>query len=221
MPHPKTPEPADDLPAGLGQPALRALNAAGITQLTQLTRLTEAELLALHGVGPKAARLLQAALKAQGLALAAPASTGKTGSEAVSNSPKSWVKTHIEGYLASDGQRGHQWRGWPTLLLTVRGRKSGQLRRTALIYGRAGQNYLVVASNGGAARHPLWYLNLLDDPAVQVQVGAETFKARARTAPPEEKPRLWQIMRTIYPAYDSYQAKTDRDIPLVILEPVP
>ncbi len=140
--------------------------------------------------------------------------------EEVTDSPTGWVKTHIKGYVESDGKRGHQWRGWPTLLLTTRGRKSGKLRRTALIYGRDGDNYLLVASNGGAAKHPLWYLNLTDHPEVELQVGAEKFKARARTATPEEKPRLWKVMTKVYKTYDSYQAKTKREIPLVILEPV-
>lgn len=139
--------------------------------------------------------------------------------EEVSDSPTGWVKSHIRKYVESDGQDGHRWRGLPTLLLTTRGRKSGKLRRTALIYGRDGDNYLVVASNGGAARHPFWYLNLVDRPEVEIQVGADKLRARARTAEAAEKPRLWKLMREIYPAYDSYQAKAGREIPLVIVEP--
>jgi deazaflavin-dependent oxidoreductase (nitroreductase family) len=130
------------------------------------------------------------------------------------------VRDHIEDYVTSDGAKGHRWRGMNTLLLTTRGRKSGLLRRTALIYGRDGDNYLVVASNGGAARHPQWYLNLATNPEVEVQAGADRFAARARAANAEEKPRLWAIMSAIFPTYDSYQARTKRDIPLVILEPV-
>ena len=95
-----------------------------------------------------------------------------------------------------------------TLLLTTRGRRSGQLRRTALIYGRDGDRYLVVASVGGSARHPAWYLNLTEHPEVEVQVGAERFAATARTAGPEEKPRLWSLMTAIWPAYEDYQRKT-------------
>jgi deazaflavin-dependent oxidoreductase (nitroreductase family) len=75
-----------------------------------------------------------------------------------------------------------------------------------------------VASNGGAAKHPAWYLNLVDSPEVRVQVGPETFAARARTATEEQKPRLWRLMASIWPEYDRYQARTARDIPLVILE---
>lgn len=138
----------------------------------------------------------------------------------VFDSPRGWVQSHIKEYVESDGKKGHRWRGWPTLLLTTRGRKSGKLRRTALIYGRDGERYLLVASNGGASEHPLWYLNLSEDPNVELQVGADKFAARARTATPKEKPRLWKIMSKIYPQYDKYQAKANREIPLVIVEPV-
>jgi deazaflavin-dependent oxidoreductase (nitroreductase family) len=140
--------------------------------------------------------------------------------EQIFDSPTGWVRSHIRAYVESDGKEGHLWRGLPTLLLTTRGRKSGMLRRTALIYGREGKNYLVVASNGGAPNHPLWYLNLVDNPEVEIQVGADKFIARARTAAPTEKRPLWQLMTKIFPLYDKYQAKASRDIPLVILEPV-
>jgi deazaflavin-dependent oxidoreductase (nitroreductase family) len=106
-----------------------------------------------------------------------------------------------------------------TLLLTTRGRRSGKLRRTALIYGRDGPRYLVVGSKGGAKRHPNWYLNLVENPDVHVQVGAEKFDARASTATSRQRPRLWRIMAEIWPEYDRYQARTDREIPVVILEP--
>lgn len=96
--------------------------------------------------------------------------------------------------------------------------RSGRLRRTALIYGEDGGRHLVVASRGGAKKHPSWYLNLVAHPEVHLQVGAEKFPARARTATAEEKPRLWQIMTSIWPEYDRYQARTARDIPVVILE---
>jgi deazaflavin-dependent oxidoreductase (nitroreductase family) len=139
--------------------------------------------------------------------------------EEVKDSPTGWVASHIRRYVDSDGDNGHEWRpGVHTLLLTTRGRRSGKLRRTALIYGRDGDRYLVVASVGGAAKHPAWYLNLVEHPEVEVQVGAERFAARARTATVEEKPRLWSLMAGIWPAYDSYQKKTRRDIPVVILE---
>jgi deazaflavin-dependent oxidoreductase (nitroreductase family) len=136
------------------------------------------------------------------------------------DSPVDWVAQHTRQYVATNGAQGHLWNGVPTLLLTTIGRRSGRPRRTALIYGRDGDRYVVVASKGGAPEHPLWYLNLRAQPEVEVQVGAERFRARARPAMPGEKPRLWQQMTQIWPAYDEYQTKTARDIPVVILEPV-
>ena len=135
------------------------------------------------------------------------------------DSPVGWVAAHTKQYVATNGAEGHLWNGVPTLLLTTTGRRSGQPRRTALIYGRDGDRYLVVASKGGAAEHPQWYLNLREQPEVALQVGAERLRARARTATPEEKPRLWHQMTQIWPDYDAYQTKTTRDIPVVILEP--
>jgi deazaflavin-dependent oxidoreductase (nitroreductase family) len=138
--------------------------------------------------------------------------------EEVTDSPTGWVAKHVRRYVESGGASGHRWYGKDTLLLTTRGRKSGKLRRTALIYGRDGDRYLLVASNGGAAKHPSWYLNLVEHPEVQLQVGADRFAGRARRASPEEKRRLWPLMVSILPRYDSYQQKTSRDIPLVIVE---
>jgi deazaflavin-dependent oxidoreductase (nitroreductase family) len=141
--------------------------------------------------------------------------------EEVSDSPTRWVAQHIRRYVETDGAKGHRWRGVETLLLTTRGRKTGRLQRTALIYGRDGDRYLVVASNGGSKKHPSWYLNLADNPEVELQVGAERFAARALPATPAERAELWPVMTSIWPEYDKYQAKTERDIPLVILERIP
>jgi deazaflavin-dependent oxidoreductase (nitroreductase family) len=140
--------------------------------------------------------------------------------EEVLDSPTGWVATHIRQYVETDGREGHMFRGVQTALLTTRGRKSGKLRRTPLIYGQDGDRYLLVASMGGAPEYPLWYRNLLEEPTVQLQVGADTFTGRARTATAQEKPRLWQLMTAIWPDYDNYQAKTSRDIPVVIVERV-
>ncbi|WP_329007532.1 nitroreductase family deazaflavin-dependent oxidoreductase [Micromonospora rifamycinica] len=138
--------------------------------------------------------------------------------EQVVDSPEGWVADHIRRYVATGGVEGHEWQpGVFTLLLTTRGRRSGKLRRTALIYGRDGADYLVVASQGGAPQHPSWYLNLLDDPEAEVQVGAETFAVRARTAEPAERATMWPAMTAIWPAYDEYQSRTDREIPVVVL----
>ena len=136
------------------------------------------------------------------------------------DSAQDWVAEHARRYVATDGADGHLWRGYPTLVLITQGRRSGKPRRQMLIYGRDGDRYLVVASRGGADQHPLWYRNLLAHPEVQVQVLGDRFTARARPATPEEKPRLWRLMAEIYPPYDAYQARTSRDIPVVILERV-
>jgi len=141
-----------------------------------------------------------------------------TPQEQVFDSPVGWVAQHIGEYIESDGRKGHRWMGVDTLLLTTRGRKSGKLRRTALIYGRDGDRYVVVASKGGVPKHPVWYLNLAANPEVQAQVGADRFSARARTATAEEKPRLWRLMTSIWPDYDRYQERTKREIPVVVLE---
>ena len=140
--------------------------------------------------------------------------------EAISDSPTGWVAKHIRHYVETDGQQGQVYNGVPALLLTTRGRRSGKLRRTALFYGQDGDRYLLVASNGGAPKHPAWYLNLVDEPEVEIQIGAERFAACARTASAEEKPALWQKMVALFPLYASYQAKAGREIPLVIVERV-
>ena len=125
---------------------------------------------------------------------------------------------HVERYRATDGEEGHDWRGTQTLLLTTTGRRSGEERTTPLIYGTHGDDYLVVASKGGADEPPAWYLNIAARPAVDVQVKGDRFTARARTATAEEKPELWRIMASEWPSYDDYQRKTDREIPVVVLE---
>jgi deazaflavin-dependent oxidoreductase (nitroreductase family) len=125
---------------------------------------------------------------------------------------------HVERYRATDGDEGHDWQGTHTLLLTTTGRRSGEQRTTPLIYGTHGDDHMVVASKGGADEPPAWYLNLEAQPEVEVQVKGDRFRARARTATAEEKPELWRIMVSEWPAYDEYQQKTSRDIPVVVLE---
>jgi deazaflavin-dependent oxidoreductase (nitroreductase family) len=138
--------------------------------------------------------------------------------EPVTDSPRGWVAKHIRRYVESDGRRGHRWSGVDTLLLTTRGRKTGILRRTALIYGRDRGRYILVASNGGARSHPNWFQNLAADPLVVVQVADHRFEARARTATARQRPRLWRLMVAIWPEYEAYQTRTTREIPVVILE---
>ncbi|MEA2468417.1 MAG: hypothetical protein QOJ57_2543 [Thermoleophilaceae bacterium] len=125
---------------------------------------------------------------------------------------------HVEKYEATEGQEGHDWQNTQTLILTTKGRKSGEERKTPLIYQEHDGDYLVVASKGGADKPPAWYLNLEENPDVQVQVKGDRFPARARTAGPEEKPEMWRKMAATWPAYDDYQKKTDREIPVVVLE---
>ena len=139
----------------------------------------------------------------------------------ITDSPRGWVNEHIRRYVTTGGTDGHEWKpGVPTLLLTTTGNKSGLRRRTALIYARDGDTYLVVASNGGSAGHPAWYRNLDADPHVQVQVGDKEFDATARTATGEERERLWPLVTKVWPAYDEYQTKTARQIPVVVLTAV-
>src|SRR5947209_4692292 len=99
---------------------------------------------------------------------------------------------HVERYRATDGAEGHEWNGTQALLLTTRGRKSGEERTTPLIYQPDGDRYVIVASKGGAPAHPAWYLNISEDSRVEVQVGADRFEAEASTATGDERARLWQ-----------------------------
>ena len=121
-------------------------------------------------------------------------------------------------YVESGGKEGHIWQpGVPTLLLTTRGNKSGTARRTALIYGRDGDDYVVMASYAGAPTHPDWYLNLVADPEVVIQIGEEIAAGTARTVADEDRDRVWKIMTAIWPDYDEYATKTSRKIPLVAI----
>ena len=126
---------------------------------------------------------------------------------------------HVRQYEATGGKTGHDWNDTSVLILHTRGRKSGETRKCPLIYGRAGSDYLIVASKGGAPEHPGWYKNLVAHPEAAIQVWDKTIPVTARTASADEKKKLWSIMIKEWPAYDSYQEKTERDIPLVILRP--
>jgi deazaflavin-dependent oxidoreductase (nitroreductase family) len=126
---------------------------------------------------------------------------------------------HVDRYRATDGEEGYSWqKGTTILLLTTRGRKSGAERTTPLIFQPHGDDYLIVASRGGTDAPPGWYVNLQAEPDVQVQVRGDVFRAHARDATPQEKPELWRKMAAVWPDYDEYQKKTDRDIPVVVLE---
>jgi len=125
---------------------------------------------------------------------------------------------HVKRYKATDGEEGHDWQGTITLLLTTTGRKSGKERTTPLIYQEHDGDYLIVASNGGDDQPPAWYLNLEENPEAKVQVWGDVFDAGVRVADDEEKPEMWSKMAATWPSYDDYQAKTDRPIPIVVLE---
>ncbi len=126
---------------------------------------------------------------------------------------------HIERYLATDGEEGHDWEnGTTVLLLTTKGRKSGEPRVAPLIYRQRGDDYVIVASKGGAPQSPAWYHNIEADPEVEVQVKGDRFPVRARTASGQEREELWRLMTEVWPDYDTYQTKTDRQIPVVVLE---
>jgi deazaflavin-dependent oxidoreductase (nitroreductase family) len=130
-------------------------------------------------------------------------------------------KAHVDRYEATDGAEGYKWRnGTDILILTTTGRRSGEERKNALIFRPHDAAYLIVASKGGAPEPPDWYRNLQDNPDVQVQILGEKFAARARTATPDEKPTMWQEMLEVWPAYADYQQKTDREIPVVVLDRV-
>lgn len=126
---------------------------------------------------------------------------------------------HVRRYRETDGEVGHIWKeGSTILLLTTKGRKTGEPRTTPLIYAKDGDDYVIVASKGGSPEHPGWYENLSKDPDVELQVLGEVFPARARVAEGEERERLWRLANTVWPHYDEYQTRTEREIPVVVLE---
>jgi proline iminopeptidase len=127
---------------------------------------------------------------------------------------------HVRRYRETGGEVGQIWKeGSTVLLLTTRGRKTGNETTTPLIYAEDGDRYVVVASQGGAPTHPGWYRNLTKTPEVEVQVGGETFFARARTTEGDERDRLWRKANEVWPHFAEYAKRTDRVIPVVALEP--
>ena len=130
-------------------------------------------------------------------------------------------RIHVALFRLTRGRVGARiGKNLPVLLLTTTGRKSGARRTTPLLYIEDDGRYVVVASVGGAPKHPAWYLNLGADPAATVEVAHRTLAVRAETADPEERARLWRGVTAMYPTYDAYQAKTSREIPVVVLTPV-
>ncbi|MDG2303388.1 MAG: nitroreductase/quinone reductase family protein [Candidatus Binatia bacterium] len=138
-----------------------------------------------------------------------------------------WIKDHTELYR-SDPEKAHMWDSsvaggpgpLPTLLLTTTGRKSGEPRALPLIYGTHGSSYVIIASKGGWPSHPAWHLNLQAKPECDLMVGPKNVSARARVAEGDERAQLWKEMAAIYPPYDEYQEKTERQIPVIVLDPI-
>ena len=132
---------------------------------------------------------------------------------------KFFSRLHVFLYKVSGGRIGGRFKAAPVLLLTTTGRKSGKQRTTPLLYAQDAGRYVIVASVGGAPKHPAWYLNLGGNPEATIRVGSRSFRVHAETAAPEERARLWTLVTQMYAPYDDYQAKTSREIPLVILTP--
>lgn len=126
---------------------------------------------------------------------------------------------HTQRYRETGGEVGHIWNGATALLLTTIGRRSGEPRTTPLIYASDGDDYIIVASMGGAPKHPVWYLNLEKTPEVEIQVKDKVMKATATTAQGAERERLWKVVNEVWPNYDQYAERTDRKIPVVKLTP--
>ena len=128
-----------------------------------------------------------------------------------------FLDEHVRVFRETDGERGYHWRGTTILLLTTTGRVSGQPRTTPLIHRTDGDRWVVVASKGGAPANPSWFENLRAQPDVEIELPGEQIAARAEVADGAERERLWKLMTEVWPAYDDYQTRTEREIPVVIL----
>jgi deazaflavin-dependent oxidoreductase (nitroreductase family) len=130
-------------------------------------------------------------------------------------------EAHVRLYRETNGEQGYIWNGAPILLLTTTGRQSGEPRTIPIIFSRYGDGYVIIASRGGSPTHPKWYLNILDNPHVQLQVKADKFAAVARTAETPEREEIWREALKTWPRYDEYQTRTSRLIPVVVIERKP
>jgi len=126
---------------------------------------------------------------------------------------------HVKQYEATGGRTGHDWNGTSCLVLHTIGRKSGATRKFPLIYGRDGEDYVIIASKGGAPEAPGWYENLRAHPDAKIQVWDRVIDVTARTGSAADKARVWPMMTKQWPDYAKYQSMTDRDIPVVLLRP--
>lgn len=134
-------------------------------------------------------------------------------------SPAQWVRDQVELFESSGGTEGTMLRGLPVIILTTRGARSGKIRKTPLMRVEHDGTYAVVASQGGAPKHPVWYHNLVADPRVELQDGPVRQDMNAREVTGEEKAVWWQRAVDAFPDYADYQLKTDRQIPVFVLEP--
>lgn len=135
-------------------------------------------------------------------------------------SPSNWAANQAEAYEASGGTKANTMRGVPVVILTTRGRRSGMLRKSPLMRVEHDGTYAVIASQGGAPDHPRWYLNLVEEPHVMLQDGPGPVDMLARVATGAERETWWRRATDVWPDYDTYQTKTDREIPVVVLEPL-
>ena len=205
-----------------------AANLAGLSEGSGIAAAKAAGFWVFAGFIPRLCLAVLSAWKFTSVVVSAGAHPGGSMTETNEGpSLPAWIQDHLSRYIATGGADGYLWdaslgggKGLiPTLLLTTTGRKSGKVLTLPLIFGRSGPNYVVVASKGGAPAHPAWYLNLLDNPEVKVQVKAEKLRAYAHTADSAERAELWPMMVDIYGPYAQYQTKTDRQIPVVVLKP--
>jgi deazaflavin-dependent oxidoreductase (nitroreductase family) len=127
-------------------------------------------------------------------------------------------EAHVRAYRETNGETGYIWNGAPILLLTTKGRSSGEARTIAIIFTKYRNSYVIMGSRGGSPTHPKWYLNILADPHVELQVKGDKFAAIARTAESPEREEIWQEALKTWPRYDEYQSRTARQIPVVVIE---
>lgn len=146
--------------------------------------------------------------------------TGRPYNAAIATAQKWATKIHSSLYRATGGKVGGRLVGSPVLLLVTAGRKTGRRRTTPLLYLEDGDRHVIVASNGGAPKSPFWWLNLRANPEATAEIGGRKTRVRASEVGGEEKRRLWKRLVEMYPSYESYQRKTDREIPVILLEPV-
>jgi deazaflavin-dependent oxidoreductase (nitroreductase family) len=131
-----------------------------------------------------------------------------------------FMKDHIKRYLATNGEDGHLMNGFPCLVLTTTGKKSGEKRQAAVIYGQQGNNYVVVASKGGSDAPPAWFVNMEASKRAHIQVKDKKLDVKMRIAEGAERQQLWDMMAKIFPDYNNYQKSTQRQIAVCVLEPV-